>query len=204
VSSALLKAAAIILAAGESRRMGRPKALLPFRGGTFLSVLAETLGAYCAPVYAVFGFEAERLVTATTASVIAVENPDYRQGMLTSLQAGLRAMTGRQEHPELPERILFTLVDHPAVEPGTVLTLLQSDAAIAMPRFAGKRGHPVVISADLAREILSEPATSKLNSVMDRHAAEIRYVDVEDPAVRDDIDDPQLYRELLAREGARV
>lgn len=178
--------------------MGRPKALLPFRGGTFLSVLAQTLGIYCAPVYAVFGFEAERLVTATPASVIAVENSDYQQGMLTSLQAGLRAMT------DIPERILFTLVDHPAVTIGTVLTLLQSDVAISIPRFEGKRGHPVVISAAMAREILCEPATSKLNNVMDRHAAEIRYIDVEDPAVRDDIDDPQLYRELLAREGAHV
>jgi CTP:molybdopterin cytidylyltransferase MocA len=193
--------AAIVLAAGESRRMGRPKALLPFRGGTFLSVLAETLGACCTHVYAVFGFEAERLVTETPASVIAVENPDYRQGMLTSLQAGLRAMTVL---PELPERVLFTLVDHPAVKTATVLALLQSNAAIAMPRFAGKRGHPVVISADLAREILSEPSTSRLNNVMDRHASEIEYLDVDDSAVRDDIDDPELYRELLAREGARV
>ena len=53
----------IILAAGESRRMGRPKALLPFRGGTFISVLAGNPGQFCSPVYAVFGFDAEQLMT---------------------------------------------------------------------------------------------------------------------------------------------
>jgi CTP:molybdopterin cytidylyltransferase MocA len=190
--------AAIILAAGESRRMGRPKALLPFRGGTFLSVLAETLGVYCSPVYAVFGFDARQLMARAPASVIAVENPDYQRGMLTSLQAGLRAFG------DLPDRVLFTLVDHPSIKSETVRELLQADAPLVMPRYAGKRGHPVIVGREIAREILSEPAESKLNDVMDRHAAAIHYVDVDDAGVRDDIDDPQLYRDLLTREGAHV
>jgi molybdenum cofactor cytidylyltransferase len=193
-----VSSAAIILAAGESRRMGRPKALLPFRGGTFVSVLAGTLGKFCSPVYAVFGFEAERMVTQTPPSVVAVENPNYEQGMLTSLQAGLRAMT------QLPDRVLFTLVDHPAVESETVRLLLEHDAALVIPRYLGKRGHPVIMSREIALEVLAEPATSKLSDVVDRRAADILYVDVEDGGVRDDIDDPRLYRELLAREGARA
>jgi molybdenum cofactor cytidylyltransferase len=130
--------------------------------------------------------------------VVAVENPNHQQGMLTSLQAGLRAMS------ELPERILFTLVDHPAVARETILALLHSDAALVIPRYAGKRGHPVIMRREIAEEVMAEPATSKLNLVMDRHAGEIHYIDVDDPGVRDDIDDPRLYRELLAREGARV
>ena len=192
-----MSCAAIILAAGESRRMGRPKALLPYRGGTFVSVLAEKLGHTCEPVYAVFGYDAHRLMACAPASVIPVENPDYRSGMLTSLQAGLRAI------PELPERLLFTLVDHPAVETSTIRLLLQSDAALAIPRYAGKRGHPVIVSREIALEILVEPITSKLNHVIDRHTTEIHYLDVNDPGVREDIDDPQLYEELLAREDAR-
>jgi molybdenum cofactor cytidylyltransferase len=118
--------------------------------------------------------------------------------MLTSLQAGLRAI------PELPERLLFTLVDHPAVETSTIRLLLQSDAALAIPRYAGKRGHPVIVSREIALEILVEPITSKLNHVIDRHTTEIHYLDVNDPGVREDIDDPQLYEELLAREDARA
>lgn len=198
MSGAGIKAAAIILAAGESRRMGRPKALLPYRGGTFVSILAATLGVYCAPVYAVFGCDAKELIAGAPWSVVAVENPDYRHGMLTSLQAGLRAM------PEVPERFLFTLVDHPAVKASTVLAMLQSDAPVAIARYAGKRGHPVIADYVIAREILAEPVESKLNRVMDRHAAEIHYIDVDDPGVCDDIDDPRLYRDLIAREGKRA
>ena len=178
--------------------MGQPKALLPFRGGTFVSVLAETLSVCCAPVYAVFGFQAGQIVKDAPGSVVAVENPDYQLGMLTSLQAGLRAMA------ELPDRVLFTLVDHPSVSRETVVALFRSEADIVMPRYAGKRGHPVVIGREIALEVLAEPATSKLNHVMDRHTAEIQYIDVDDAGVRDDIDNPQLYRELLAREGARA
>jgi molybdenum cofactor cytidylyltransferase len=190
--------AAIILAAGESRRMGSPKAFLPFRGGTFLSTLVETLAICCDPVYAVFGFEAQRFMKNVPAPAIAVENANYREGMLTSLQAGLRAI------PELPERILFTLVDHPAVQPETVSRLLAIDGTIVMPRYSGKRGHPVVLSRAMAREIMAEPVSSKLNEIMNRHAAEIRYVEVDDSGIRDDIDDPRQYEELLAREGACI
>ena len=57
---------------------------------------------------------------------------------------------------------------------------------------------------EIAQEILSEPPTSKLNHVLDRHAGEIHYVDVDDAGVRDDIDNPRLYQDLLAREGARA
>jgi molybdenum cofactor cytidylyltransferase len=118
--------------------------------------------------------------------------------MLTALQAGLRAL------PELPERVLFTLVDHPAVKTSTVRAMLECDAALVIPRYSGKRGHPVILSREIAKEILAEPMTSKVNRVIDRHATEIHYLDVDDPGVRDDIDDPQLYEELLAREGARA
>jgi molybdenum cofactor cytidylyltransferase len=188
--------AAIILAAGESRRMGQPKALLPFRGGSFLSVLAETLSPHCSPVCAVFGADAKRLMSLAPPSVLAAENPNDAEGMLTSLQAGLRALGN------LPDRALFTLVDHPAVAPATVRALLGSTAAIAIPKFHGKRGHPVVIRRGIAEEILAEPSSSKLNAVMDRHASEIHYLDLDDSGVTDDIDDPAAYRNLLHREGA--
>ncbi|HVW09385.1 MAG TPA: nucleotidyltransferase family protein [Bryobacteraceae bacterium] len=187
---------AIILAAGESRRMGQPKALLPFRNGSFLSVLAETLSPHCSTVCAVFGADASYLMSFTPHSVIAAENPDYSLGMLTSLQAGLRALG------HLPERVLFTLVDHPAVSSETVGALLASTAAIAIPKFNGKRGHPVVIRRAIAEEILAEPAASKLNAIMDRHAGEIHYFDLDDSGITDDIDDPAAYRDLLGREGA--
>ena len=193
-----MSVAGIILSAGESRRMGRAKALLPFRDGTFLSVLAGTLGAFCSPVLAVFGFDGERVKQFAPAGVAAVVNPDYRLGMLTSLQTGLRALG------DLPERVLFTLVDHPAVSRATVAAILASPAAIAIPRINGKRGHPVVVSRAIAREFLAEPLTAKVRDAIDRHAASIHYIDVDDPAINDDVDDPALYEALLAREAGRA
>ena len=193
-----MTAVAIILAAGESRRMGRPKALLPFRGGTFLSALAETLGAHCSPVVAVFGFDGENVKRAAPDTVVTLVNPDYRLGMLTSLQAGLRAC------PDTADAVLFTLVDHPAVMPGTVAALLEAGSDIAIPRYRGKRGHPVLVRRAIALEYLAEPVTSKVRDVIDRHTDAIRYIDVEDAGICDDVDDPALYEALLAREAVRT
>lgn len=176
--------------------MGQPKALLPFRGGSFLSVLAETLSAHCSPVCVVFGADAPYLKSFAPLPVLVAENPNYAQGMLTSLQAGLRALGN------LPDRVLFTLVDHPAVAPRTVRALLDSAAEIAIPKFNDKRGHPVLISRRITEEILAEPPASKLNAIMDRHASEIHYLDLDDSGITDDIDDPAAYRNLLSREDA--
>ena len=175
--------------------MGRPKALLPFRGGTFLSALAGTLGSLCAPVIAVFGFDGDAVAAGAPAAVVPVINRDYRLGMLTSLQAGLRALG------EIRSHVLFTLVDHPAVTSQTVESLIAADAGIAIPRLAGRRGHPVLLQPDIAREFLAEPLTSKVRDVIDRHAARIRYVDVADPGICDDVDDPEIYLALLRREA---
>jgi molybdenum cofactor cytidylyltransferase len=193
-----VKAAAVILAAGESRRMGRPKAFLPFRGGTFLSGIAATLGRRCSPVIAVFGYDADRLIASAPASVTGIENRAWELGMLTSLQTGLRAV------PHDCDTVLFTLVDHPAIRLETIDALLESPAPIAIPRFENRRGHPVLIRRRIMEEFLGEPPKSKVRDVIDRHAAEIDYIDVADAGIADDIDDPRLYEQLLAREARPV
>jgi molybdenum cofactor cytidylyltransferase len=191
-----VKPGAIILAAGESSRMGRPKALLPFRGGTFLSVLAATLGSRCSPVIAVFGAGAENLVANLPPGIAPVVNSQYQLGMLTSLQAGLRALP-----LESRERVLFSLIDHPAVSAPTIDALIRSSASIAIPRCAGKRGHPVALRQSIVDEILAEPSHSKIHDVIDRHADEIEYIEVDDPGIRDDVDDPAAYARLIVREA---
>jgi molybdenum cofactor cytidylyltransferase len=189
-------ASAIILAGGESRRMGRAKAFLPFRGGTFLSNIAGTLSQRCTPVIAVFGFDAARCIeVARPLGLKTVENPDYPFGMITSLQAGLRVV------PPESDTVLFTLVDHPAISLPTVDALLRSEAPIAIPRFENRRGHPVLVRREIFREFLLEPRDAKVRDVIDRHAAEISYIEVGDPGISDDIDDPVLYEKLLAREA---
>jgi molybdenum cofactor cytidylyltransferase len=175
--------------------MGHPKAHLPFRGGTFLSVIAETMGRRCSPVIAVFGFDAERLRQSAPQGVVTVTNPEFQHGMLTSLQVGLRAV------PPNHNVVLFTLVDHPAVSPETVDAVMRSKAAIAIPRYRSKRGHPVLLRQPVTDEFLLEPHSSKIRDVIDRHASEIEYVDVSDPGIADDIDDRELYQRLLLREA---
>ena len=190
-----MRTAGIILAAGESRRMGRAKAFLPFRDGTFLSTLAETLAPFCSPLIAVFGFDGDAAARLSPPGVTPVINRRYERGMLTSLQAGLRIAK--------TDRILFTLVDHPAVTPQTVARLIETHADIAIPRLGGKRGHPVLVSRAIADAFLREPETAMVRDVIDRNADRILYVDVNDPGIRDDVDDPSLYEALLAREAAR-
>jgi molybdenum cofactor cytidylyltransferase len=179
--------------------MGRPKAFLPFRRGNFVSILAETLGEFCAPIVAVFGHQGDTLSALAPAGVTPVVNRDYEAGMLTSLQTGLRCLDLTRA-----DRILFTLVDHPAVARETIAALTLSDALIAIPRFNGRRGHPVAIRPEIAREFLAEPLIAKVRNVVDRHAAEIDYLDLPDPGITDDIDDPDLYLSLLQREAVET
>jgi molybdenum cofactor cytidylyltransferase len=177
--------------------MGRAKAFLPFRGGTFLSSIARTLGERCSPVIAVFGFDAQRCIESLRPlGLRAVDNPNYPLGMLTSLQTGLRAV------PEESDTVLFTLVDHPAISRSTIDALLRSEAIIAIPRFENRRGHPVLIRRAIFGEFMAEPPESKVRDVIDRHADEIAYIEVGDPGISDDIDDPALYEKLLAREAS--
>ena len=117
--------------------------------------------------------------------------------MLTSLQAGLRALDLANA-----DRVLFTLVDHPAVSPATLTALLASTAPIAIPRYerpprppGSHRCPPSPASSS------TEPVTAKVRDVIDRHAAAIDYIDVADPGINDDIDDPALYQRAARTRG---
>jgi molybdenum cofactor cytidylyltransferase len=184
--------AGLILAAGESRRMGFPKALLEFRGQTFLDRLIGAFAAHCSPVVAVLGAEAERIRAGLAAAARAtiVLNPDYKLGQITSMQCGLRVI------PAEAGGVLFTLVDHPNARDSTIRELLGHRAPVVIPRYQGRRGHPIWFSPALIPEFLSLDASQSARTVLERHAAEIRYVDLDDASILDDVDDPKAYRRL--------
>ncbi len=146
---------------------------------------------------AVLGCGAERIRNGLRASTNArlVVNPDYHLGQITSMQCGLRAI------PPGPRGVLFTLVDHPNVSPATLPLLLHETALVAIPRYRGRRGHPIYFSQALIPEFLAVDPAASARVVLERHAAEIRYVDVEDAGILDDVDDPEAYRRLT---GANV
>jgi len=186
--------AGIILAAGESRRMGFPKALLPYRNETFLDTLIGLFATRCDPVIVVVGAGADQIRSRIARPATFVVNPDYTRGMTTSLQCGLRMV------PPEAEGVLFTLVDHPSVASSTIDALLapspEGTALLRVPRYGANRGHPIWFSRDLITEFLAIPEGGAANEVVHRHRPETQFIDLDDPGIVADIDDPEAYRQL--------
>jgi CTP:molybdopterin cytidylyltransferase MocA len=130
------------------------------------------------------------------AALQVVINEHYKQGMLSSFQAGIRAL------PPDVSAALFTLVDHPAVRESTLDQLLaafeREQPLLVIPRYEGQRGHPVVAERTILNEILSLPADASPKNVIRAHRAETVFVDVDDRGVVTDVDLPEEYDELRA------
>jgi CTP:molybdopterin cytidylyltransferase MocA len=176
--------------------MGRDKALLEYRGTTFLGHLVAVLTPRVDPLIVVLGHHADAIRKTLPPGPQVVVNPDYKSGMLTSLQAGIRAL------PPTAEASLFTLVDHPAVQGRTVDHLLAQFAKLqpllAIPRYGDRRGHPVIAQRVVLDEILALPADSSAKAVIHAHRPETLFVDVDDPGILRDVDLPEQYDELLS------
>lgn len=183
--------AGLILAGGASRRMGSPKALLPYRGEGFLDRLIGIFELHCPQVIVVLGYAPETIRAGMKRSATIVVNPDWERGQLTSLQCGLRAIGNRVD------AVLFTPVDYPAIDEGTVAAVTASmrrEDQFVIPRYDGKRGHPVLLRSTLIPEFLEETLSAR--EVVHRHVSETRYIDVEDEGILRDIDDPAAYQAL--------
>jgi molybdenum cofactor cytidylyltransferase len=192
--------AAVILAAGASRRMGSPKALLQFQGETFLNRLVRVLGSVAGPVIVVLGHHAENIRERAMGAAQFVINPDPERGQLSSLQTALAAV------PPSVEGFLFTPVDSPAVKESTVRELMTAfrnrnpETLFVIPRYQGRRGHPVFAAPALLREFLALPLTAQAKDIVHAHVPRTEYVDVEDPGVLADIDDRAAYQELVGNQ----
>lgn len=189
--------AGLILAAGESSRMGMDKALLTYRGRTFLeTILATIRGADLKRIAVVLGHHAEEIRRAVKLdSIEVVINPDYLRGQTSSLQAGLRAL----ESDDL-EAVVLCLVDHPTVAAGTVQKLLarfrQSGSRVIIPTFQGRHGHPVLISRAMLEELKDLGSDEGANGPIRGHRDDTQFVEVDDGGILLDIDDPETYRSL--------
>jgi len=136
--------------------------------------------------------EAIRAGSQAADQALFVVNADYELGKFSSIQCGLRVV------PAGSDGAILTPVDHPNIEPATVERLIESRARIAIPQYLGRHGHPMLIARSLIPEFLALPPDSQARDITRRHTHEIHYVDVADPGVLDDIDDPEAYRRLLA------
>ena len=190
---------AILLAAGESRRMGELKALLPWQGSTLLEQqTAALLEAGVDRVVVVLGHRASELEAKLKGKdrVSCTVNPDYLQGKTTSLKAGLRAIEEFE-----PGVILILNVDQPR-KPETIRELLQhhlaGDSLITIPTFKGKGGHPIAIAAELLPEVASiEEESEGLKAVTRRHENSTARVELGTPEVLWDLNTPEDYQKAL-------
>jgi len=189
--------AAVILSAGASSRMGRPKALLPYREGTFLERLIQvTRHPRVGVTRVVLGAGAE--VIRTLAKIdpsIVVLNEDWQQGQLSSLQAALRSLEGLST-----DGILLCPVDHPLVSAPLVSDLIghfyADGKSIVLPTYEGRRGHPVVFSNALYGELLAAPVDKGARAVVWAHAADVLEVPTDEEGVVLNLNDPDMLRHI--------
>ena len=178
--------------------MGTPKALLDYHGEMFLDRLIRIFNETCNSVTVVLGHDPSiqhRIKRGAEATFVT--NADYEKGQLTSLQCGLKAI------PADAEAVIFTPVDYPAIEASTIMALIAQATAsgnaslIVVPRRQGRHGHPVLFSRSLIADFLALPPEAEARTVVRRNIANTTYVDVEDPGILIDADDPQAYADLL-------
>ncbi|HZO83086.1 MAG TPA: nucleotidyltransferase family protein [Candidatus Binataceae bacterium] len=193
----------ILLAAGESRRMGYPKPLLEVGGRTFLATIAQAMLEAVGRLVVVVGAHADAVRRAVPAdSRIAVaENTEYQRGQLSSIKAGLRAI-GRDA-----AGALIHLADHPMVRPATFKAVIeehrQSRRPIVIARYCGRRGHPVLFARELFAELEAAPEDQGARVVVAADPQRVAYVEVDDPGVVMDLDTPEeLERAGLGRPPA--
>jgi molybdenum cofactor cytidylyltransferase len=191
---------AIVLAAGKSERMGRPKALLPLRGRTFLENILEVIERSPAQqTVVVVGHHRDQIEPLIKPPARIVFNPDYELGMVTSLQAGIRAL------PAETAGALLCLVDHPLVDSDTIGLLVERLAPnrIILPAFEGRRGHPVLFGSSVLQEILDLTASQGANIVVRKDPSRVVQVSVNFPGILVDIDTPEDFRKLQSAYESR-
>ena len=190
---------AVLLAAGESSRMGQQKALLPWRGSTLLQYQANSLltgGA--SRVIAVLGYRTETLrpLIQDIPGVVTVLNLRYRTGKTSSIRAGLRSLNPQEQ------MVLVLSVDQPrssALISRVVEAHQQRGSLITYPTYQGKGGHPIAFSASLLPELMRiRESRQGLREVVARHGSETFRLEVVDQEAVLDLNREEDYQKALA------
>ncbi|HEU0051796.1 MAG TPA: nucleotidyltransferase family protein [Longimicrobium sp.] len=190
--------AGIVLAAGRSRRMGRPKAFLRLDGRTFLERAVSALrDGGCGEVVVVVGPPEDETARAVAESALALGarlavNPEPESEQIDSLRAGILAL------PRRAGVAIVLPVDVPGATAELVVALVDgfraNDALIVRPSAGGRSGHPVLFARPVWRDLLREELPEGARTVIHEHAARVHEVPV--PALPEDVDTPDDYRRL--------
>jgi molybdenum cofactor cytidylyltransferase len=200
----------VILAAGESTRMGSDKALLlwpPSSGAlgpsqpTFLSAAIQALNACNDMVIVVVGKNEPNLIPVIyAAGASLVRNPSPERGQFSSLQVGLREVLNRGR-----DGAMVTLVDRPPVKSSTLESLRATFEAspdgiwAVVPDYRGKHGHPILLGRQMIEVFLRAPVTATARDIEHQNQPHIEYASVDDPFVAWNVDTPQDYEALMAQ-----
>ena len=192
----------MILAAGESRRMGEPKLLLPFGEKTIIEHIVDKIFLSKADkILVVLGSHQEEIYDKMAdRPVLTVVNQRYREGMLSSIQAGFEAL------PQEASAALVCLGDQPLI-PFTVLdrlidAYLQTKKGIVLPVYRKRRGHPILVDLTYRQEIMNLSPDIGLRALVHDHPLDVQEVEVNTPHILKDIDRPEDYaRELKKKEN---
>ncbi len=193
----------IVLAAGSSRRMGSPKALLKINDKTFLQHVVEVLhSARIIEVVIVLGSEAEVIQQSLswfTGKIVVNEN--WQKGQLTSIIAGINSLDIDKSESEEVHGVMICPIDHPLISQSILVDLLQgfwvSKKYIIIPTFNGKRGHPVIFSRELLRELHTIPYEIGARAMLHKHPEKIFEVPVNDEGILININTPEDYRKYI-------
>ena len=197
------KISAILLAAGKSERMGAFKQLLPLGGKTFVESCVDNLLASSAAEVIVVTGHNESAVRQVLAGrrVRFAYNPNYQLGMATSIIRGFEAVSGTSA------AVMIALVDQPLVATAVIDKLISeyraSNSLILIPRHNGKRGHPILMSTRLKHDVESMDLSEGLRAVIETHALDISYVEVDSDSILVDFDYPEDYERIIA-DGKRA
>lgn len=179
---------AVVLAAGESRRMGKPKMLLPFRGMTMIEkVISGIRSAGIEKILVVIGAEKEKLsLLLQKNSVHFCENINYREGMLSSVICAVRNLP-----PETAAMLVFP-GDQPLIRPSTTGMVIEkynsSKNGIVIPVYHGRRGHPLLVDKKYFNEIMLLDPSKGLRSLSDSHQNDVFELETDDPGILKDFD----------------
>lgn len=187
----------IILAAGESKRMARPKLLLPFGEKTIIeTVLDNAISSKANYTLLVTGGFREKIKQKTKRfPAITVFNPDYKQGMLSSVQMGFRSL------PEGAQAAVVLLADQPSISHTVIDKVIDAyyltSKGIILPSYKKKRGHPVIFDMKYKSEIAALSPEVGLRGIVYGHPEDVYEVPVNTSSILRDIDNMQDYKKEL-------
>ena len=190
---------AMVLAAGESRRMGKPKLLLPFKGKTIIEAVVESaIRSEVDKVLVVVGSEREKVEAKIKNFPVEIAyNRDFRSGMLSSIQCGFKAL------PENAQAVLVILGDQPSISSEVINKIIaaykKTGRGIVLPVYKKDRGHPVLIDTKYRQEIERLNPNLGLRELVYNRPEDILEVKVRTSGVLRDIDTADDYRNELEK-----